>query len=200
MELGTLIAMAVLAVLAMLTTSGDEGGKDNDDAGGAGGVELPPEAQKLLDAERARLRKKSESDLAATTERIRAEIKAEADEDARRAQMDAADRSKLEQKEADARAAAAEKRAQDLEAKMARQEYILQNAGELDRAHRLLLDTELQAADPADWQNKLKEVQDEFDASRRGRSLGTTSRPPNANNTGGGGRLNDILRRHVRGG
>ena len=198
MAIGAVILLAALA-LAMLTTGdGGEGDGDND-GGGDGGTTLTPELQKLLDAEKARLRKKSDSELTAAREKLREELTKESEEAARKAGLDEVSRIREEKTAADARAHAAEQRAQELEAQGQRQAFILQHAGEMDRAHRLLLDTELQAADPAEWESKLKEIQAEFEQSRRGRSLGTNSRPPERN-APGGGRLNDILRRHHRGG
>lgn len=193
---GTLVLLAVLACLAMLTTDGDgdgegdgEGttsGRGRPDSGGEG--ELSEDAQKLLDAEKARLRKKAESDLEAERERIREELKAEAEEEARKAQMDETDRLKLEKEQAEKRAEELEKQTQEMETRIQRSDYIAQNAGNLDRAWRTLLDRELADADPDEWDDILARVADEYAETTGGQADIGRKTDPNGSPPDGGGR------------
>lgn len=156
-------------------TGAQDDGVSQDDGG-----QLPEELRKILEAERGRMSKQFAAKLAAETKRIRAEAEAELQTRLEREQMDELSRTKAELEEARSKLAARERAAAELEARMARIEFINQHAGGLDRAWRVYLERELAAAgEDESPEDVLKRVLEEH-AQETGQS-----RPPSSVGTGG---------------
>lgn len=176
MTIGTLVALAVLALIGTWTAAGD----DDEDERGTGAA-LSPETERLLELERRRLRKQFESELARARAEAAEQAKAELAAEAERAQKDALDLALEDKQRAEARAAAAEAAAAEAQATAARALFVAANAGGLDRAWRVYLDTQLaQAAEDESPEDVLARVLAEH-AAETGREkphdLGAPGRP-----------------------